>query len=112
MLNIDGVAGWIAGLVVELGLPGKRSARLVDRPPKDIGVPTYTSRNGRPFRRHNPLQLSTSVDHLSNVMWGLEAFYRLRAGGGMQWCTPMAQAGQSADNIAFTALALLSGPER
>ena len=90
MLNINGVVGWIAGLVVELGSPGKRSVGLVDRPStillcqrtcRDIAAPSAAG-------RHTLSNWARSVDHLSNITWGfLDAIYRLGAGGGMQWCT-------------------------
>ena len=61
MLNINGVVGWIAGLVVELGSPGKRSVGLVEKAVNDTVVPTYMSRYSRPFGRRppHPLQLSS-----------------------------------------------------
>ena len=119
MLNIDGVVGWIAGLVVDVAWQAE--CRVGDRPPTTLVCQcTYLEIAARSAATPSPIE-HLCVDHyLSNVIRGLVAFYQLRAGVGMQWrtyhffdlCRIAHGSGQSPDNIIFTALALLSGADR
>ena len=86
MLNIDGVVGWIAGLVVDVAWQAE--CGVGDRPPTTLVCQcTYLEIAARSAATPSPIE-HLCVDHyLSNVIRGLVAFYRLRAGVGMQWRT-------------------------